>query len=97
MFSCGGAESTQERYSQAGSRGYRRSRRETNDAQLFAQSARAPDQTDERSQHLYCQHNLTSSRLCQDATLRVFHAVSRAEGPSQQTTKSDRLPYSDNI
>jgi hypothetical protein len=56
----GGAASTQERYSQAGSRGCCRSRRETNDAQLFAQSARAADRTDERSQHLYCQDNLTS-------------------------------------
>ena len=42
--------------------------RETNDAQLFAQSAHAPGQTGERSQLLHCQNDLTALAFCHDAS-----------------------------
>jgi hypothetical protein len=32
-------------------------------------------------------------RLAAVSPVEVFHEISRAAGPSQQTTKSDRLPY----
>jgi hypothetical protein len=64
--------------------------RETNNAQLFAQSAHAPGQTDERSRLLHCQTDLTAPTL---AMMPVFHEVSRAERPFQQTTKGDRLSH----
>jgi hypothetical protein len=56
--------------------------KETNDAQLFAQSAHAPDQTDRRSRLLHCPTDLTAPSF---AMMPVFHEISRAEGPSQQT------------
>src|SRR5450759_3034659 len=58
------------------------SAREANDAQLFAQSAHAPDQTDRRSRLLHCPNDLTAPSY---AMMPVFHEISRAEGPSQQT------------
>ena len=55
--------------------------RETNDAQLFAQSAHAPDQTVSRPRLLHCPNDLTAPAA---AMMPVFHEVSRAERPSQQ-------------
>src|ERR1019366_5766765 len=59
--------------------------RETNDAQLFAQSAHAPDQTGARSRLLHCPTDLTAPA---SAMMPVFHEISRAEGPSQQGRKT---------
>src|ERR1019366_3547193 len=55
--------------------------KETNDAQLFAQSAHAPDQTESRPRLLHCPNDLTARTI---AMMPVFHQLSRAEGPSQQ-------------
>jgi hypothetical protein len=57
---------------------------ETNDAQLFAQSAHAPDQTDQRSRLLHCPADLVAPAF---ARIPVFHELSRAEGPSPQIRK----------
>ena len=54
--------------------------KETIDAQLFARSVHAPDQTELQPQHLQCSNDL--SPAC--AIMSVFHAVSRVEGPYQQ-------------
>ena len=54
--------------------------KETTDAQLFAQSEHAPDQTELQPQHLQCSNDLSPAW----AIMPVFHAVSRAEGPYQQ-------------
>src|ERR1019366_8224608 len=51
--------------------------REISDAQLFAQSAHAPGQTDQRSQLLHCQTDLTAPAI---AMMPVFHGVSVAVG-----------------
>src|SRR5664279_5303447 len=59
--------------------------RETSDAQLFAQSAHAPDQTGSRPRLLHCPTDLTASTF---AMMPVFHEVSRAERPSQQVRKT---------
>src|ERR1035437_10336662 len=59
--------------------------KETNDAQLFAQSAHAPDQTGARPRLLHCPSDLTALAF---AMMPVFHELSRAEGPSQQVRKS---------
>jgi len=61
--------------------------KETNDAQSFAQSAHAPDQTGARPQLLYCPTDLTAPAI---AMMPVFHEVSRAERPSQQGRKTHR-------
>ena len=65
--------------------------RKTNDAQLFAQKrSTLQGQTDERSQLLHCQNDLTAPAF---TMIPVFHGISRAEGPFKQTTKSDRLSH----
>ena len=56
--------------------------RETSDAQLFAQSAHAPDQTESRPRLLHCPTDLTAPA---SAMMPVFHEVSRAGRPSQQS------------
>src|ERR1019366_5136749 len=60
--------------------------KETNDAQLFAQSAHAPDQTESRPRLLHCPNDLTARTI---AMMPVFHQLSRAEGPSQQSRKTN--------
>jgi hypothetical protein len=59
--------------------------KETIDAQLFARSEHAPDQTELQPQHLQCSNDL--SPAC--AIMSVFHAVSRVEGPYQQNWYKD--------
>src|ERR1035441_6360059 len=59
--------------------------RETNDAQLFAQSAHAPDQTESRPRLLHCPTDLTAPA---SAMMQVFHEISRAERSSQQGRKT---------
>src|ERR1019366_4617333 len=75
------------RYSQAGAQAIAAPVRETSDAQLFAQSAHAPDQTGSRPRLLHCPTDLTASTF---AMMPVFHEVSRAAGPSQQGRKTPR-------
>jgi hypothetical protein len=55
-------------------------RREINDAQLFTQSAHAPDQTDQQPQLIHCLADLAAPLFpfCHSA---LFHEILRAEGP----------------
>jgi hypothetical protein len=64
--------------------------KETIDAQLFARSEHAPDQTELQPQHLQCSNDL--SPAC--AIMPVFHAVSRVEGPYDRSQVF--LPFADN-
>src|SRR5450432_3730089 len=91
MLLLGGAESMPKGNPRQGHVAIAAPGRETNDAQLFAQSAHAPGQTDQRSRLLHCHADLTAPTL---AMMPVFHEISRAAGPSQQTTKGDGLSYS---
>src|SRR5471030_3310262 len=90
MLLLGGAESMPKGNPRQGHVAIAAPGRETNDAQLFAQSAHAPGQTDQRSRLLNCHADLTAPTL---AMMPVFHEISRAAGPSQQTTKDDGLPH----
>ena len=83
MLLLGGAESMPKGIPRQGHVAIAAPERETNDAQLFAQSAHAPDQTDQRSRLLHCPADLAAPTF---ARMPVFHELSRAEGPSQQIT-----------
>src|ERR1035437_1448324 len=84
-FSFGGAESMPKGIPRQGHVAIAASAREANDAQLFAQSAHAPDQTESRPRLLHCPNDLTARTI---AMMPVFHQLSRAEGPSQQGRKT---------
>src|ERR1035437_10288872 len=91
MLLLGGAESMPKGIPRQGHVAIAAPVRKTNDAQLFAQSAHAPGQTDERSQLLHCQNDLTAPA---SAMIPVFHGISRAETPipTDDTTRSSVPP-----
>src|SRR5476649_1051957 len=93
MLLLGGAESMPKGNPRQGHVAIAAPGRETNDAQLFAQSEHAPGQTDQRSRLLHCHADLTAPTL---AMMPVFHEISRAAGPSQQTTKAMVCPTAPN-
>src|ERR1035441_6459388 len=91
MLLLGGAESMPKGIPRQGHVAIGAPVRKTNDAQLFAQKrSTLQGQTDERSQLLHCQNDLTAPAF---TMIPVFHGISRAEGPFKQTTKPDRLSY----
>src|ERR1035441_779456 len=91
MLLLGGAESMPKGIPRQGHVAIGAPVRKTNDAQLFAQKrSTLQGQTDERSQLLHCQNDLTAPAF---TMIPVFHGISRAEGPFKQTTKGDRLSY----
>src|SRR5674476_560275 len=71
------------RYSQAGSRGYRRSRQGDERRPIIrAEAHMLQGQTGSRSRILHCPADLIAPAI---SMMPVFHEVSRAEGPSQQS------------
>src|ERR1039457_2268304 len=91
MLLLGGAESMPKGIPRQGHVAIGAPVRKTNDAQLFAQKrSTLQGQTDERSQLLHCQNDLTAPAF---TMIPVFHGISRAEGPFKQTTQGDRLSY----
>src|SRR5665811_1797684 len=74
------------RYSQAGSRGYRRSRQGDERRPIIrAEAHMLQGQTESRSRILHCPADLIAPAI---SMMPVFHEVSRAEGPSQQSRKT---------
>src|SRR5665811_2247257 len=74
------------RYSQAGSRGYRRSRQGDERRPIIrAEAHMLQGQTGSRSRILHCPADLIAPAI---SMMPVFHEVSRAEGPSQQGRKT---------
>ena len=74
------------RYSQAGSRGYRRSRQGDERRPIIRAEAHIlQGQTESRSRILHCPADLIAPAI---SMMPVFHEVSRAERPSQQSRKT---------
>src|SRR5665647_1082626 len=74
------------RYSQAGSRGYRRSRQGDERRPIIrAEAHMLQGQTESRSRILHCPADLIAPAI---AMMPVFHELSRAGGPSQQRRKT---------
>src|ERR1019366_3877933 len=74
------------RYSQAGSRGYRRSRQGDERRPIIrAEAHMLQGQTESRSRILHCPADLIAPAI---AMMPVFYELSRAEGPSQQSRKT---------